>query len=140
MIFSDRPPGPEVSPGQILKRPKGYAAPEDSASANADKAVIKASPNESAKPSRAPAGVDPALDAKKKQADDAQTAQRKAAEEQNARIKADNCNRAKRAKLAIDSGIRIAHTNASGEREFLDDAGRAAEAKHIQGVIDSDCR
>jgi hypothetical protein len=30
--------------------------------------------------------------------------------------------------------------NAQGEREFLDDAARAAELKHLQTVIASDCR
>jgi hypothetical protein len=33
----------------------------------------------------------------------------------------------------------LATTNAKGEREILDDAGRAAEAKRLDGIIRADC-
>ena len=40
----------------------------------------------------------------------------------------------------LDSGVRIARTNEKGEREFMDDAARAAEAKRTQDIIASDCK
>ncbi|WP_313879318.1 hypothetical protein [Rhodoferax mekongensis] len=86
------------------------------------------------------AGVDKALDAKKKQAEAAEAAKKKAEEERIAKAKADNCKLARQAKATFDSGARISRTNAAGEREFLDDAARAAEAQRIQGVIDADCK
>ena len=40
----------------------------------------------------------------------------------------------------MQSGVRIQQMNAKGEREFLDDAGRAAETQRLQGVIAADCK
>jgi len=40
----------------------------------------------------------------------------------------------------LNDGIRIARTNANGEREILDDKGRAAEMQRTQEIIDSSCR
>jgi hypothetical protein len=48
-------------------------------------------------------------------------------------------NAPKRPQAQIDSGVRIARTNAKGEREILDDAARAVEAKRHEGVIARDC-
>ena len=86
------------------------------------------------------AGVDKALDAKKKQAEAAEAAQKKAEAEKVAKAKADNCKLARQAKTTFESGIRLARANSAGEREFLDDAARASEMQRIQGVIDADCK
>jgi hypothetical protein len=40
----------------------------------------------------------------------------------------------------MDSGARLARTNAKGEREIMDDAARATESQRIQSVIDADCK
>ena len=42
--------------------------------------------------------------------------------------------------MNLDSGIRIVRANAKGEREFMDDAIRAAETKRLEAVIASDCK
>ena len=47
--------------------------------------------------------------------------------------------RAKQAKATLDSGVRMGRVSPSGEREVLDDAARATEAKRIQGIMASDC-
>lgn len=85
-------------------------------------------------------GVDKSLEAKKKQAEAAEAAKKKAEDDRIARAKVDNCRLAKQAKATFDSGARVARTNGAGEREYLDDATRAAEVQRIQGVIDTDCR
>jgi hypothetical protein len=36
--------------------------------------------------------------------------------------------------------VRVARTKPNGEREFLDDAQRAAETQRMRGVIASDCK
>jgi len=77
---------------------------------------------------------------RKKKDDLAQKAQTVAEQERLAKLRSDNCDRAKLAKKSMDSGIRIAKTNAAGEREVLDDAGRSAESQRIQSVIESDCK
>jgi hypothetical protein len=84
-------------------------------------------------------GKDKELDEKKKQADEAAAAKKKAEEEKVARAKADNCTRARQEKTTLDSGVRIATTNAAGEREVMDDAARAAETQRVQAIIESNC-
>lgn len=138
-VYSDRPPPSDVLEKNILKRPGGVKAAQSAAVAGAaDPAPATAA--------SAPAGnlpklstVDKELEEKKKKAADAETAKRKADEEHVAKAKSDNCSRAKQAKATLDSGVRIARTNAKGEREVMEDPARAEEAKRIQGVIASDC-
>ena len=64
----------------------------------------------------------------------------KAEQEKIVKAKIENCARAKQAKATFDTGVRLSKANAAGEREILDDAGRAAEGKRIQTVIESDCK
>ncbi len=85
-------------------------------------------------------GKDKALEEKKAQAEAAEAAKKKADEEKLAKAKADNCTRARQAKAAFDSGKPITQSNAQGERIFLDEAGRAAESKRIDGIIAADCK
>ena len=86
-----------------------------------------------------PTGKDNELEARKKQAEEAEQAKKKAEQEKSAKARADNCERAKRAKATLDSGMRIASTNAKGEREFLDEKTKAEEGKRLDEVIRSDC-
>lgn len=137
-IFSDRAPGPEIPEKNILKRPAGSkaAASDLNAQDTPDKTKVNAAVAAPAKD----AGVDKALDSKKKQAEAAEAAQKKAEADKVAQAKADNCKRARQAKATMESGIRLARANSAGEREFLDDAARASEVQRIQGVIDADCK
>jgi hypothetical protein len=84
-----------------------------------------------------------ALDKKKKAADkdkaDKDKADNAAVEAKNAAIRKDNCARAQSALPGLQNGARIAKINDKGEREVLDDAGRAAELKRTQDVIASNC-
>ena len=84
--------------------------------------------------------MDKALEEKKKQAEAAEAAKKKAEEQKVAAARADNCKRARSAKADLDSGVRIARTNAKGEREVLDDAQRAAELKRVNQIIAQDCK
>ncbi|CAM8656648.1 Domain of unknown function DUF4124 [Comamonadaceae bacterium] len=131
-IFSDRGPGPEVPEKNILKKPAGSKQTEIP---SAQVEPVPASPQVPKD-----SGVDKNLEAKKKQAEAAETAKRKVEEERIAKAKAENCKLARQAKTTFDSGVRVARTNQAGEREFLDDAARAAETQRIQGVIDADCK
>lgn len=144
-VFSDRAPGAEIPEKNILKRPAGQRpAPAAPVVTSDDGAAPAAAPAPAAPALPASAakgvGVDKELEAKKKQAADAEAAKKKAEEDRITKIKIENCARAKQAKATFDSGARIARTNAAGEREVMDDAARAAEAKRIQTIIDSDCR
>lgn len=145
-VFSDRPPPQDVPERSILKQPGFAPAPRAATSPAEDgaaPATASAAPTAAAAAPRraasAPTGKDKALEEKKAQAEAAEEAKKKAEEARFAKAKADNCARARQAKAALDSGRPVTQSNAQGERIFLDEAGRAAEAKRINGVIAADC-
>lgn len=138
-VFSDRAPPPEVPEKSILKRP-GKMPPPSETSPQTDGAAAPAPAQAIAVPTPKKSELDAKLEEKKKQAEQAEAAKKKAEEERIAKLKAENCERARKAKAALDSGVRLATVNAKGERDFMDDAARAAESKRIQGIVASDCK
>ena len=143
-VFSDRAPPAGVPDKSIFKRPGHAASPmmqDLSANTATGDPVAKASaPALPGDLSTKVAGIDKDLAARKKKEEQAQAALRKADEERITKAKADNCQRARQAQKGLESGIRLSRINSQGEREFMDDAARAAEAKRIQSVVDSDCK
>jgi len=135
-VFSDTPPPASVPDKDVLKRPS-LRTPPPAAVATPSPTGATATTNSVAAPKLS--GRDEQLEARKKQAEEAEQAKKKAEEERQAKARAENCERAKRAKTTLDSGIRIATTNTKGEREIMDDSGRAAETKRIDDIIRSDC-
>jgi len=131
--YSDLPPPSGIAESDILQRP-------NSAQRAAPAAVVAASGAASGAPALAPKGSDPELEAKRRKAEQEVAAKKKAEDEKVAIAKADNCLRAKAQIRTLESGIRIARTNDKGEREFMDDTARAAEAKRTQDIIASDCK
>lgn len=130
-VFSDQPPPPDVPENKIVKRAGNPPpAPEPVAAA--------AAPQASASMPKV-SGKDKELEDKKKQAAAAEAQKKKAKEEEQAKARADNCERAKRAKATLDSGIRLASVNDKGEREIMDDNARAAELKRAEATIARDC-
>jgi hypothetical protein len=131
--YSDRPP-PAGTPDQnILVRPAGartttppLVTPVASAPATAPKPSVKAS--------------DPELEARKRKADEEKAAQQKAAEDKQAQVRADNCQRAQAYQRSLDDGMRIARTNAKGEREVMDDQARAQEQVRNRQTIANNCQ
>lgn len=140
-VFSDTPPPASVADKNIVKRPGGntrMAAPP-AAETPADGTTTAAAPP--AAPAAAPQlpKVDKELEARKKQAEEAEEARKKAEEQRVAKVRAENCERARKAKGTMDSGVRLATTNAKGEREVMDDKARAAEARRLDDIVRSDC-
>ena len=143
-VFSDRAPPTGVPDKSIFKRPGRVAGPA------AQTANATAEAGEPAAKTSAPAlqgtlgakvvGVDKELAERKKKEEQAQSAQRKADEERISKAKADNCQHTRQAQKGLESGIRLSRINNQGEREVLDDAARAAEAKRLQAIVDSDCK
>ena len=134
-VFSDRAPPPGTPEKNILKQPGGKPTAMQPAATAANSPASSAG---AASVLRPPAR-DKDLEDKKKQAEQADSARKKAEEEKYLKAKADSCSRARLAKASFDSGVRITRMNEKGEHEYLDDAARAAEANRIQGVIQSDC-
>ena len=141
-VYSDVAPPADIPAKNILKQPRGSSltAPVAAAPAQAAPAAGVASAASAPASGPATAGVDKALEEKKKQAEAAEAAKKKAEEQKLAQARAENCKRAREGKATLDSGVRMARTNDKGEREVLDDAQRAAELKRINGIIQSDCK
>jgi hypothetical protein len=133
-VFSDQSPPADIPAKNILRQPgvRSVAVAEPEAPAAAAAKQAASAPKLS--------GKDKELEGKKKQAEAAAAEKKKAYEEEVAKVRADNCARAKRSKASFDSGARIARTNDKGEREFLDDATRAAETRRLETVIANDCK
>ena len=144
-VFSDQAPPSDIPAKNILKQPPGRAAaaptPGDTApaaSADAARTAAATPPRPSASVPRL-SGKDKELEDKKKQSEAAEAAKKKADEERVAKVRAENCERAKRAKATLDSGVRIATTTAKGERDYMTDAARAAESKRLGEIAASEC-
>jgi len=130
--YSDLPPPAGIAESDILQRP--------TAAQRAAPAAAVAASGAASGPSLAPKGSDPELEAKRRKSEQDVAAKKKAEDEKVAIAKADNCLRAKAQVRTLDSGVRIARTNDKGEREFMDDAARAAETKRAQDIVASDCK
>lgn len=132
--YSDRPPPAGVPEKDVLQRP----------SSNVRVMVVPPAPVASATPAAAPSPAakasDPALEAKRKQAEAAEAEKRKAEEAKEAKARADNCQRLRGYARALEDGQRVSRTNAQGEREFLDDRQRGQELARTRELMGQDCR
>lgn len=163
-VFSDQPPPDSVPAKRVLKDPgkpssssssttsaasaNDYATksgeddptdPKTQAKAAAAEAANKAS--DAVKKSAERDKIkDKDLEAAKKKIDDEAAAKKKEEDAKRDVAKADNCERAKRSKIGLASGVRVAQINAKGEREVMDDAAKAVETKRIEGIIATDCK
>jgi len=83
------------------------------------------------------------LELKKRAADkekaDKQNAEKAANEARIAAARKDTCTHARNALATLQSGQRMATVNAKGEREYMDDAARAAETRRAQDAVASNC-
>jgi type IV secretory pathway VirB10-like protein len=146
-VFSDRPPPADIQEKDILKQPGSRRAalpviPAETTEAAGTTAA--AAPAAVAKPKIDPnapkiSGKDAELEAKKKKLEEEAVAKKKAEDEKITQAQAENCERAKKAVATFQSGVRVASTNAKGEREIMDDSVRASELKRVQAVVDRDC-
>lgn len=132
--ISDRPPPNEVLDKDIIARPAGAKLPPAALTpeAAASEAAVQSAPR-----------GDPALEAKKKQAQAEQAAADKAKKDADTakrnQARAETCQRARNQLAALEGGQRVARMNEKGEREFLDDNARNAEATRTRQVADANC-
>ena len=131
--ISDTAPPPGTPAKDVVSRPLGSVAPAPAAAGSTPAKVADS----------AASSAEGALEKKKKAADqeraDKDKADRAAVDAKNAAIRQENCSRAQAAVAAVQSGQRIAKYAANGEREILDDAGRADELKRAQDLAASNC-
>lgn len=131
--YSDLPPPQGVPDSSILQRPAAV-----NRRASAASAALAASAASAAL--LAPKGVEPELEAKLRKDEQEKAAKAKAEAEKVAAQRADNCARARLQLRALEQGIRVARVNEKGERDILDDKGRAEEVARSRETINSDCK
>ena len=78
-------------------------------------------------------------DYRKRQQEAKKAGEKSEQEKQEQASKSESCDRAKEYLRTLSSGERIARTNASGERYFLDDAQRAQESVKAQQAAQQAC-
>jgi Domain of unknown function (DUF4124) len=133
IVVSDRPPPAGVQDKDIIERPTtvfrrtAAQAQVNAAAAAAASAVLAQ-------------GNDPELEARRKKAATEEELKKKVQQEKDSAQRAENCSRAKSHLAALGDGLRIARTNEKGEREILDDKGRAEEMQRARQVMASDCK
>ena len=84
--------------------------------------------------------LDRDLQARKRSAEQEQSAKTRAEEERAAQQRAENCRSARGHVSALETGQRIVRVNDKGEQEILDDRGRAEDLRRAREVISSECR
>lgn len=136
-VYSDQPPPADIPLKNILKQPRAAGLAPAAAAAPAQPASAAAAPAAATPRLR---DDDEDLQTWKKKADAQAQAKIKAEAERVATLKASNCEKARANQALMDSGVRVSITNAKGEREILDDAARAAEARKIRVVIEANCK
>lgn len=133
-IFSDSPPPASVADKDILQRPKGATPPP----------ANTAEPPASVPAKAASPAPDTQLEQRKQQLEKAEADKRKAEEKANAektaKVRATNCENARKNKALIESGVRVTVANTKGEAEYLDEAGRATQLRQANDIIRDNCR
>ena len=134
IVVSDLPPPAGVQDKDIIERPTTVV-----------RRASPAQPPAASAPASAAAAAlaqrnDPELEARRKKAADEQELKQKSQQDKDNAQRAENCARAKSHLTALGDGLRIARTNDKGEREILDDKGRAEEMQRSRQVIASDCK
>ena len=125
---SDRPPPPSTPTSKILKAPKTAPTREEVAPAPTS--------DTDGKKSGPPTLAERNTEYNKRKAEQAEKSKKAEDEARRATEIAANCDNARQAKRSLDSGARVAITNANGERDFMSDQQRAAENAKVQRVLD----
>ena len=137
LVYSNIPPPPSIKPAQIVRQP-GTVSQAARSSALAE--------GEAEKPATAPAAANAPktyaerdAEFRKRQqerTDNERTAQE---EQQKSAQKAVECERSRGYLRALEDGMRITRTDAAGNREYIDDAQRAAEMDRMRKAIRELC-
>ena len=142
-VYSDRPPPPDIKAGSIVRQPntQALANPAPASGPLDDAAKPADAKGSDAKPaSNAPKTIaEREMEFRKRQQERAESEKKAAEEQTKSAAKTAECDRARGYMRSLEDGVRIQRTDASGNREFLDDAQRAAEVERTRKIIQSTC-
>jgi len=139
MHYSDVPPPATVPTRNILQRPTQTVAPMQTTGVTASASSASAGARHQAQ-QQAGSELEQKI-AEKKAADQAAQEQAKLQQQQEQALQnQQNCLQAQQQLQILDSGQRMVQIDAQGQRNFMDDAQRAAERVRIAGLIAQFCR
>lgn len=141
-VYSDQPPPASIKSEQILRQPgatrQSYVAPPQAqATAAGDKPADKADAKDAPKGPKTLAEREQEF--RKRQQENADAEKKQAEEQARNEQKSAECERMRGYLKALEDGQRIARTDASGQREFLDDAARAKELSRVRDGLSKHC-
>ena len=139
-VYSDRPPPSSVKPSQITQQPsRQVLAPTPSRATPDDEAKPAAEGKAAPAPAAPKSLAEREMEFTKRQQERADSDRKAQEEQQRAATKTAECERARGYQKTLDDGIRIQRTDASGNREYLDDNQRAAEVERTRKFIQTNC-
>lgn len=142
VVYSDRPPPPNIKSSQILRQP-AVPPPAPTPSAQPGAAGTPADTDKAAAAPAVPSGpksvAERDMEFRKRQQERADSERKAQEEQQKASARAADCERSRGYLKSLEDGVRISRTDASGNREILDDAQRAAEVERTRKSIQQVC-
>ncbi|MGH6611689.1 MAG: DUF4124 domain-containing protein [Burkholderiaceae bacterium] len=145
VVYSDRPPPSDIKPANIMRQPNTQALANPAPASGPLDDAAKPADGKSSDAKTAPAPNAPKtiaereMEFRKRQQERAESEKKAAEEQTKSATKTAECERARGYMKSLEDGIRITRTDASGNREFLDDAQRAAEVERTRKIIQSAC-
>jgi type IV secretory pathway VirB10-like protein len=131
--FSDKAPPSSVPLKNILKAPRGV---ETAVLVPTDAPAAATAPA-AAKPKAAPTVADRNADYNKRQKEQAALEKKEKTEREAKAAQAEHCDSLRANKRALDSGVRIGVQDKTGERAYMTEQQRAAEAGKVDKALAS---
>jgi hypothetical protein len=139
VVYSDRPPPPNIKSSQILRQPPAALSATTSAPTSTVAPAGEPSKSETAPAAGPKTLAEREMEFRKRQQERAAAEKKAEEEQQKTSAKAADCERAKGYLRALEEGQRISRTDSAGNRELLDDAQRAAETERARKSVQSLC-
>lgn len=151
MVYSDRPPPASIKPSQVVRAPAPKVIVKEDASKDAASAKQAANDPVAAAAARLRAGTTIASNAPQSVADKDLESKKKAIEAEQAdkkrQVDAEResrnraaCDDSRASVRTLESGMRVATTNAKGEREFLTDDQRNKRLADLKRDLATNCK
>lgn len=133
MVYSDRPPSAHIKASQIIKQPlqPKFKVPPAGDPADADKAKAP----ETAKKDAPKTTAELDADFKKRRTEQADADKKQREAQDQKRDQSENCEKMRGYLRTLESGVRVAETDANGEKVYLDDAQRQAEVERTKKAL-----
>jgi hypothetical protein len=117
-----------------------YSDSPPPAGAKSPKTIDMPSPAPAAAPAKGKTWQEKDLEFRQRQQAETEAQAKKEKEAADAKQKKENCEAARRNLQTLESGQRVATTNAQGEREFMDDGARQKAIAEARRAVDSWCK